>query len=94
MVLQFPLIGCNSYLAIWPVGESNPAVAYECSIAAPISPATRQERSRLFLDREWARFNFANLTSLVTGGSSTRSLLEEVRVKGRSLEHPQCGYAE
>jgi hypothetical protein len=75
-------------IQIWPVGESNPVVAYECGIAAPISPAMRQERSRLFLDREWARFNLANLTSLVTGGSSTRSLLKEVRVKVRSFEHP------
>jgi hypothetical protein len=89
----FSLVSCSFLesvaIHIWPVGESNPVVAYECSIAAPISPAMRQERSRLFLDREWARFNFANLTSLVTGGSSTRSLLKEFRVKVRSLEHPQ-----
>ena len=89
----FSLVTCSFLesvaLHIWPVGESNPVVAYESSIAPPISPAIRQERSRLFLDREWARFNLANLTSLVTGGSSTRSLLKEVRVKVRSFEHPQ-----
>lgn len=89
----FSLVTCSFLesvsIHIWPVGESNPVVAYECSIAAPISPAMRQERSRLFLDREWTRFNLANLTSLVTGGSSTRSLLKDVRVKVRSFEHPQ-----